>query len=265
MSMAPFKLFGARERSHVLGTLREAVAAWSDSWLPAGIPAPVAGQPAAESKPATRPDGSDRRLWRVERASGGRWLAVSLEEGECDAFARIVCGAVEEGTEYFVGGSPLGGRILREAFGELASALFAAAGSAPESAADEAPDCADCWRSGSAAYAAEIALPGVRLRVLASADWTLELLKRALPAPAAASLWDLRRGIGGTPVELRAIAGWADVELGVMAQLRVGDVIALDTRVDERMTLVTRAGLPVCGVQLGRVDARRAVSLAARN
>lgn len=80
------------------------------------------------------------------------------------------------------------------------------------------------------------------------------------PAP----LGSARAAIGQQPVTVEVRLGSAEIHLGALATLAVGDVLVLDRRLDEGVELrVDEQRLPCVG-WLGSVDGRIAVEVARR-
>jgi hypothetical protein len=240
----PYKLFGAHERAALEKTVQTRLAAWGSAWL--------AEAPAVECAPA--PELAARLA-----AGGAEWRASVLQNGDSIALrsddkrlAAALCGQADAGDSCYAR------HAAEEATRELAWALL---GGREAQAAKGLPE--DAWLPGSACYACEISLGAARIGVVSNAGWTLHLLRSQLPRPPAARLAERRAALAGQRVELRAVAGWAELQLGALRGLDVGNVIALEARIDRPMSLATPSGAVLCGARLGHREGRKAVSLAA--
>jgi len=243
MRARPYKLFGAHERAALVELVEQRFARWAREWLPAQ-PAPrlecFAALPAASGE------------W-IAAGSGGEWWAIGAAAGEIDALAAALCGR-----DARAGRSALAAQAARAAAAELAAAL-AGANAAPLEGATPPPPA-----RGSAGVSALAVVGDARLRLASSAEWTLRALKERLPAPPPARLTGWRQAIAPLPVGLRVVAGWAELELGELRGLEVGDVITLDARLERPMRVELGAsGAPVCSARLGLREGRRAASLTA--
>jgi hypothetical protein len=253
----PFKLFGAHERAAMAALLEARVAAWAGAWLPEGVELQLEIGPAAEVEPRM----ADASGWSRYAAPNGDAVALRVQERDLAELAAALCGAGEgRRGRTFAGVSALSEHVGGAALRELASGLLEAKSVSVAQGALE-----DAWLPYSAAYAAEIALGAARIAMVASGTWALRMLKEKLPRPAPARLIDRRSAMSAQTLRLHAVAGWAELDLGVVQALAVGNVIALEVRLDRPMTLATASGTPLCSARLGLLDGRKAVCLGLPN
>jgi len=242
MRTRPYKLFGAHERALLTELVEQAVRHWAGDWFPA--------------RPALRlesfPADLQKREWLGFGNPAGEWWALAATDAELDALAAALCGTGEVRTSR----SSLAVAVARSALQDLAAALLGGSAAPLERAAP------DFSASGSAAFAARVTLGEATLRLVSSPEWTLRALRERLPAPAPAQLTGRRLALGSRAVELRVVAGWAELALGELRGLQTGDVIALDTRIDRPMSLVLDGrDAPLCGARVGVKDGYRAALL----
>lgn len=227
MRTRPFRLFSEPERARLLALVEERCAAWARDWLPAAVPWRVETAPAEARE--------DWLAWGSER----EWWALACADGE---LAAAICGGGE---------SPLALGAARAAMGALGAALLGA---------ETAPAFAGVkFDAGPGAAHTHVVLTAgtTRLRLASSASWTLRQLHAK---PAAAQFSARRAALADRGVDLRVILGIAEVELAALRGLQVGDVITLDARIDQPLTVQAGAG-PLCEARLGAQDGSRAVSL----
>jgi hypothetical protein len=261
MQPRPYKLFGARERALLKELLEQKLDDWARDWLPTRI------APRLECAPAPELAGREARFfadlkpadWLVFAGAGGEWWAVAAGEGQIEALAATLCGNVDVRTRrWYAGRSGIAVAAAHSALHELAAALIQG-------------DVSQTTRvvpvvsyAGSASIAASVALGEAPLRLVSSPQWTLRVLKQSLPAPAPGRFVDRRQAIASRTVELRVVAGWAELDLGELRGLQAGDVIALDAPIERPMSVVVGArAAPVCGARLGLLEGHKAAALTA--
>lgn len=257
MAQRPYKLFGAHERAAMAALIGARVAAWAGAWLPEAAAARVESAPASEVLPRF----AEAEGWTGYATQGGESAALLVPDKDLEALAAILCGATQAPRgRAFAGVSWLSEHLAQAALRELASVLLDARAVSVSQA-----DLQDAWLPRSASYAADIAAGGARIGLVANGAWTQRVLKEKLPRPAAARLTDRRSAVAERTLQVRAVAGWAELDLGVVQALAVGNVIALETRIDRPMTLATISGTALCGARLGSLEGRKAVSLGLRH
>jgi hypothetical protein len=252
MAERPYKVFGAHERAAVAAAIEARVAAWAAAWLPEAAAPRVESAPASELEPRLAAAAG----WTRHAAQNGESVALLVPEKDLQELAAILCGCTDARARAGDGVSEIAGELAQTALRELALSLLDARA---VSVSQAGPD--DAWVPHCAAYAAEIMLGAACVGVVSSAAWTLRLLKEKLPRPQPARLSDRRSAVAAQTVRLQAVAGWAELDCGVVQALAVGNVIALETRIDRPMTLATMSGTALCGARLGSLEGRRAVSL----
>jgi hypothetical protein len=257
MAERPFKIFGSHERAALGSAIETALRDWAAAWLPQPVSLRIRSGPLAElqAQVAERP----REGWAVHRADSGASVALAAGADDLRELSLVLCGVPAERGPAYRARSPLAEAIAPKALRELAGYLLGQR-VVQETKARPADDDA----RGSASYAAAVAIEAASLTLLLDPTWTLERLKAGLPKPAPARLAGRRSAVDGERVALHAVAGWAELEIGLLQGLRVGNVIALDTRIDRPMALATASGGVLCAARLGAVAGGKAVSLIGR-
>ena len=254
MAERPYKVFGAHERAAVAAAIEARVAAWAAAWLPEAAAPRVESAPASELEPRLA---AAAGWWRYA-GQNAESITLLAPEKELQQLAAILCGCTDARWRALAGVSPMAEHLAQAALRELASILLDARTVSVSQAGPEDASAPRC-----AAYAAEIALGAARIGFVSSAAWTLRLLKEKLPRPQPARLSDRRSAVAAQTVRLQAVAGWAELDCGVVQALAVGNVIALETRIDRPMTLATMSGTVLCGARLGSLEGRRALTVGA--
>ena len=126
------------------------------------------------------------------------------------------------------------------------------------------PPEAECWQRGSGAAIVEIEVGGSVLAILAAPAWVMrQLAARPRSTPGSrAELVDPRHRIGHAGVRLEVWAGNVSLELGLLQTLAAGDVIRLESRIDQALPITVQARETGRRAYLGRVGGQRAVQLA---
>jgi len=256
MSPRPFLLLGESDHRALAERVDAALAAWRREWLADGVPEPVLyleAAPRAERWLAAQSDGTAHLLV----GCAGSWLAR--------LGAQLVGGPPPDETRSTPPGASLAARLGEASVETLARRLL---GSAPAAAAAElswndqgVPQAWLAPGAGAEIYDLSPALPLVIALspALVAASLPKAPARRAGREPLAA-----RSGAVETcALELQAVAGNAELELGELARLAPGDVIVLDRRLDEPLAL--QLGVhPVARVQLGTALGARAVQVVTR-
>ena len=262
MQCGPYALI----RAEVLGQLRQqagqALQAWCDGWGVARDDVVLECLRAWEGAAQLPAAPGWRQSWRA----GERTLALCWA-GEMPAQVQRLLYAPDR--QY----GPAGGAVTAVAAGEAAwqdllqGLGVALTGGAPAADAP-APSLAD-WRHASGAvllvlrigrHACYALLNHEAVQALAESA----LLRAGLQAPASAPLpaLDYAGLLAALPVRLPVPLGAAEVDLGSLTRLQVGDVIRLDTAADRALRINGPTGIPLFDGYLGRAGEQLALELA---
>lgn len=263
MEALPYKLFGTHERAALAAALEGSLAAWAAAWLPTPGAIRIDCAPACET-PARRAGRGPGSWIRLAGTQGGEWIAAAVAPDDLLVLAQALCGGADPRLlTAFAGSSEIAGEAADSALHELCASLLGSP-QARSTRGDEAAPPQSAFTAGSACYGAEITLGAAKMVLVTGAEWTLRLLRGRLGAPGAAPrLAERRSGVAGQCVALQVVAGWAEMDVAALRGLAVGDVIALDARIDRPLVLAGAAGAPLCHARLGSRGGRRAVALSA--
>jgi hypothetical protein len=260
MQATPFTLVAGSLLDAAQAALTPLVAAWARQW---GLPADACSV-------------SVLRAWDgVPAKSAGAWSACS-GKGEGAAWLFVpaeLCPALErslfapDGTyapqgEGQASVAPAAARRACEALQDvLVQAVLPAALRAP----GEAP--AALWHRGSGAALVSVSVGKQACQVLLNGPALRALQGKAAPLsplPALTTV-DYRQAVGSTPVVLQLTIGAAQVSLGSLMSLAVGDVVRLDAGADAPVSMSTLGGTPVFDAYLGKVGDQVAVEAVIRH
>lgn len=255
MDYQPYTLLGSGALAAVERRVADAAASWAREWFAAAaelsvrcVAAPGAGGDGVQTAP---------RLYAG--ADAGQWLALGHRAGLAQRLGAALTGNAAGGIQ--ARRSPLLDELVQRALDGLVAQLCPwCAGAAPASAGGAAALPGQPWRAGSGAALAVIDLDGERIELLLGPGEVARLRGPAAAAPAR-PLAPLADALAGKPLSLSVMAGSAQVEVGLLKTIAVGDVIKLDTRIDQPLALVNEEGARLCGAFLGTSGGRKAVQL----
>ena len=257
MSPRPFLLLGESDHRALVQRVDDALAAWQREWLADG---------ASDAAPA-RQAAPHAERWLAAQSDGAVHLLVGCTPGW---LARLGAQLVDEPQPDGFRGTPPRASLasaLGEAIVEtLARRLL---GTAPAAAAAklrwDAEGVPQAWLApgaGAAIYGLSPALPFV---IALSPALVAASLPKAPAARGRREALAARSGAVETcAVELQAVVGNAELELGELARLAPGDVIVLDCRLDQPLALQLGEH-PVARVQLGTAHGTRAVQVVGKS
>jgi hypothetical protein len=258
----PLLVLGERRRAAVLARLRDGARRWRESW------APGAGESFEAQCETPAPGGfggavaaATTSIWSIERA--GQRIAVLLLPHSTFAWCVQESGALATET----GAEPAAGSIADQIEREVAESLLAqlcADGDAPLVARRAAADTLGEWSRETRAWSLQVRSGTSRSFTLLLDAAHVESLAPARGVGKGPAPRPRREAIGESALALRAIVGDASMSVSDLASLAIDDVLVLDHRLAEPVTLVARAtGAPVAAGNLGRTGARRAIKVAA--
>ncbi len=251
MNVRPFRLWGDSAKAELCRVLREPLAAWGEAWLSRHTLSTVVVVPNV-----SLPDDGDM----AHAGSGGHWVAIRRLEADWRPAAAAVFGG-EDG----LGGaqsSPVTRSVLLDAGRDLIERLAHAAGVTAAAGGEAALDC----QPDSGALRVEARFGALCLIIDIGGDAVAALTaKRVRPASAQVRLDRREAGIVTGQVTLEAWVGGAELTVGELAGLEVGDVIRLDSLPTAPLSLRTRSGAVVARGHLGLKDGHKALQLSPQN
>lgn len=250
----PIVLLGTSRRERLKQLLQQACDDWRQQWsgsLPGSFEVEIA------DSLARRPPlpGGRQLAYGLDGATGRLLIAAVPVEMQCDFLGVPASRTVVEGT------SETAGAVFAEAMQAFCRRL---AGAKPVEALTMAPLAGNtllrAWNEYGLTVTLRIGVDRVllRLRVLP------QLLLAMLPNQAAKSMSPLtsrRSAISDEKVAVQAWLGDAEVTLGELANLQLGDVVLLDTSVAGAGHLALPDGRHIASVHLGSAAGHRAVSV----
>jgi|GEM_PF-918797 len=260
MQAQPFMLLSQASLAAVQSAVAAAAGAWARDW---GVAPDALGVRAERAWEAARPKRQPASDWHLCAATGARavWLAQPAElqaELQQLLFARDATHGPQGGAE-----ASLAPAAARRALLALQAALSAAALADGDAGGDAAPVPAEReWTRGQGAVQVSVTLGKQHCQLLLNQGAVAALAGQGKPGLPALAPVHYRRALAAAPVTLELRVGAAQVSLASLMSLAVGDVVKLDTKVDEPVRLASSAGVPLFAAYLGKVGDQVAVEAA---
>jgi hypothetical protein len=262
MKVRPYKLFGTRERTVIAAYFAERLRAWASAWLP-----PEAAV-FADCAPAIESDLRDRASsvsWVRYGGSLDEWIAISLSGASEEVLGAALCGNAESSMKaIYTDVSELIRELAGRAMDELGATLVGEPSKSLQRQEGElATPEPETWMRGSAALVVKAHLGHALLECVSNPSFTMRMMRSRLPPPRRGQLIERPGCIASRKVGLKVVAGWVQLDVRSLKELAVGNVITLDSRIDEPMSVVvaTNREPTVCAARLGMREGRRVVTL----
>jgi flagellar motor switch/type III secretory pathway protein FliN len=256
MEHRPYRLLNKTGLAAIERRLAAAWDAWTAAWLATHPPARIRCYRAAEYRVArTRPE-----AWLYAGPAAAS-VALTCSAGFAGRLGALLTGS--GAAEIRGSASPLRDELVRGALAELVALLCPwAAGSAAAriGGAEALPEHG--WEAGSGAAVAVLEWDRELVELVLGAAQVATLLPPAA-APARQPGTRIADALGGGRLTLKVLAGEVQLELGLLQTIAIGDVIKLDTRIDQPLQVVNEDGARLCGAFLGSCDGRKSVQLVA--
>lgn len=252
MNVTPYLLLKRSVATRLSERVLAALGAWAAAW--AALPDhAVACSDACEAAP-----GSLDAAWARRPLAGGADVYLALPWDAPRWMEQLVFGL--EPDQPSAAASQLAGAVAAEALEALAAQLAEALTGQPSHAhAGTAPNLpAALLRRGAGSILCTVQLGTRTLRVLVPAA------AQNVPAPVARSsapVVPLRQALAALPVPLTVELCRAELTLGYLRTLAVGDVLSLPMALDAPLQVHGPAGAPLCAAHLGAAGEHRAVEL----
>lgn len=256
MDHRPYQLLNTSGLAAIERSLAVAWEAWAAAWLAAQPPARIRCYRASEYRVArTRPE-----AWLYAGPAAAS-VALSCSAGFTGRLGALLTGGA---AEMRAGASPLHDELVRRALAELVALLcpwVAGRAAARIGAAEALPQ--QGWEAGSGAAVAVLEWDGELVELVLGAAQVAALLPAAADAPARRPGTRIADALAGGRLRLNVLAGEVQLELGLLQTIAIGDVIRLDTRIDQPLQVVNEDGARLCGAFLGSCEGRKSVQLVA--
>lgn len=254
-----YKLLSKTALSEIGRKLDAACGIWSSAWLSGALPVPAQCRRAAEY----RSDASVKKdVWMYAGADAAQWVAVSFAPS---LTTRLGGSLLASGAPARV--SALLNDLVMRAVTDLMRPLCPwVTERAPKKMPEGERLPAQVWEAGSGAVVATLEWDGERMEIVFSAGHVSAMLDaaKAKPSPGVpfARITDT---LLNERLTLKVLAGEALLELGLLQTIAVGDVIKLNTRIDEPLQVLNDDGTRFCEAFLGSRDGRKSIQLIAQS
>lgn len=259
-----FKLFGATEITTLQRKAEKTILHWCDEWLIEDESLQVKCIP-ADSAFINK---NDKKTYLFQCGNGGEWVVVvTNDEVAVELMLRIFCvgkeslDSVKSDHKSF-----LASYVLRRSLENLSSNLLAQFLGINDQNFDIVTDCTEsleeAFETGSGAVVFEILIGCASLRLILSPKLAVRgCMKNNVVEPTLPSI-DFRNVLKNEIFELHVVAGEAEIKIGSLETLMVGDVIRLNTKVEAPFLLTDKDGSRIGNAYLGSLNSNKAVQLA---
>ena len=264
MPIWAYKLFTKNELTHIQSQLDGAVRLWAASWFVLsdhGLTTAVDTGHHFHSENATAVDAA----WDVLATSDVQWVAVRSAGKSCNAIQGVLTGTSTETTETCDDASVMAEELVSRLLLDLAGhAMDRALGRVGQPVSREShkrtlPEYV--WRYGSGAIHVEVGIQQWTISLILSPEIvdhclsSLTLARREL-----GPLITINKAISPTKVNLEVAAGTAELSIGELRSISVGDVIRLKTKLDQPVAVMLGKE-KLCSAFLGAYKGKKAVLL----
>lgn len=247
MNVTPYSLLKRSRATLLARRLLAALEQWSADWAMLPDHAATCAD-AGEAAPAAK-DGA----WRQRVLASGATLFVAWPDHADAWIEREVFGLEDDAARSLLAGTVAAS--ARDAL--LAQLAEALCGQASEPLDTLAPDPA-LWRRGAGSLLGTVQLGTLTVRVLVPAAAQEPALP---PARSGVPVVPLRTALAAQQVALTVELCRAELTLGYLSTLALGDVLALPMRLSTPLQLRGPDGAALCAAHLGAQDGQRAVEL----
>jgi flagellar motor switch/type III secretory pathway protein FliN len=266
VNIRPHKIINRSERAALEERVRRAAADWLHRYGTRSSGFEVRIHPQVEAR---APDGPETAEWRVCEHGGGMALAIGLHAEWAQGIAALVLPASYAEEVVTADGSlmrSLAEEMVRELGDGILESLcpgkfghdgrrWRVAKPTEVDATQEPGDSltALCRCTGQLTFQCRLPM-ATMLACLAA----VQASRPRTPPPSVR----LSEALQAKPVVLEVIVGEAELAIGELADVRVGDVLKLQRALSEPFSVRVRGGSPVCGARLGTYEGRATVQLA---
>jgi flagellar motor switch/type III secretory pathway protein FliN len=260
MEYRNYKLLNKTELFAIKRKLETAYEAWSSAWLTDVVPAQVGCHRAAEYQGDAA---LKRDVWKYVGVEPGQWIAVSFGS----SFQSLLGASLASSGQGSIPARPsaLLNDLAMRAVADLVRPLCPwVAESAAEKIVEGAGLPAQVWEAGSGALVAELTWGDERMEIVFSAAHVTAMLdtgkaRSQSSVPFARTTDALLK----ERLTLKVLAGETQLELALLQTIVVGDVIKLNTRIDEPLQVLNADGTRLCNAFLGSYEGRKSIQLIA--
>lgn len=237
------------ELAKAVAALRDPLQDWGEQW--------GGNTRFALVEAASWPGSGTEHVWQRVTGSGDRdGVWISHPESAMRSLAAVLCDDEGTGVAAIRHGGSLSLAVARQAWGALAASLCGHFG---WTAADDAPSALPpgLERGG---LCLSVRVGEAELRIALAAGVARAVAGRGAGL-SAAPLDALQDVVGRRRITLNVALRPVRLEIGSLCSLAIGDVVALDHKLDEPATLYAEDASPVAEVHLSRTGSQKAIRL----
>ncbi|MES2538653.1 MAG: FliM/FliN family flagellar motor C-terminal domain-containing protein [Pseudomonadota bacterium] len=250
-----YRLLNASELSALESQVAAACGKWSLAWLAADVHSTVRCFRAAEHDAAIL---EEKTGWMAVGTGPAHWVAVRSSA----ALHAPLRGMLIAGVAGNEAGAKPSGLLVALAERALADLLEALAGEDAARLHEPFAPEQSLHAPGSGAAVAEIACGECRITLLISPHQAASMLAGlTAAAPAKIAFENRRDALANGRIALTVAIGETQLEIGLLQTIVAGDVIRLNTRIDQPLAVMTADGVRLCSAFLGSREGHKSVQL----
>lgn len=256
----PYLLFGQSELQRLTDTLHPLVVLWAKQWL---------GQEQVHlsclPRSASIPDNGE---WLFAKSSTSKGGFLHRPSGYTKSMTRELFGDLSKTTGLGDTPSPLLGDSIQMVLRDLIKAIFSALD--PSANHEEIvfisqiPD-PSAFAEGVGTVILSLQVKSINLLFLLTGSQCNDFLRSGKAIKTnhdkLAPLENIMPIVRTKPMKLSAILGEAEIDIGTLQSISIGDVIRLDIPIDKPTQLFTSEGIPLCKGYLGASDEFKSLQL----
>ena len=259
MSSRPFILLRESDRREILGRVEGRIGDWASHWLPGAMLAPGETLIAIRSALEFYESVTSLRDYRVADAGSGRMACLKVQDPR--GFANSLLAA--SGSDAALALTEVETGLVHAALDDLAGHILGINEFDTRSVETSNDDGGlfDLLRPGASAVYCELSIGAISLSVLLSPEGLHCIWSKPIGPPAEGAITQVREALGGvkeSKVKVRAQLPSAEMTLGDLASMNVGDVVRLSARVDEPITVQVGNTYRALRANLGLASGARA-------
>lgn len=262
MSARPFILLRKSDRREILRRIEERVDDWVSDWLPGAMLVPGDTLIAITSALEFYECVASLREYRVADAGFGRVAGLKVQNPR--GFANSLLAT--SGNDAALSLTEIETGLVHAALDDLAGHILGTNEIDTRSIETSNDDggLLDLLRPGAAAVYCELSVGAISLSVLLSPEGLQRIWSKPIGPRAEGATMQVREALGGvteSKVKVRAQLPSAEMTLGDLASMNVGDVIRLSARVDEPIAVQVGDTRRALRANLGLASGARAIQV----
>lgn len=258
----PYLLFGQSELKRLTDTLQPLAVSWAKQWL-GQEQVHLTCLPRSAALPA-----HGEGEWLFAKSSTSQGIFLHRPSGFSKSMTRELFGDLSKTAGLSDTPSPLLGDSIQAVLLDLVTAVFSALDPSPSHGKivfiSQIPD-PSAFAEGTGTVILSLQIKSINLLFLLTGSQCENFLRLGKGSKnnhgKLAPLENFMPIIQTKPIKVSAILGEAEIDIGTLQSISIGDVIRLDIPIDKPTQLFTSEGIPLCKGYLGARDEFKSLQL----